>query len=138
MSSLLLPPKPFQPGFSSICQGEAVAIPGFSNLHEMSSDPVLEKYLKILVGKFWESEAMKKSDISIFLKARKKMAANEIADLKKDISDRIDRGILPKIFFTAFAPRPVGGKRIHVVTIYKYEMGSGGDGSMKLYAWETN
>jgi len=48
----------------------------------------------------------------------------------------VNRNEMPRILFSAFAPRPQGGKRIHSVMIWKVEKME--DETIRLHTWETN
>lgn len=120
----------------SIAKGNVERLPGFQNLREISEDLELQDEIKKITTKLWAKDALRPSGLGIFLKARKTMNYEKVREIVDGIEERVERSELPRILFSAVAPRPQGGKRIHSVMIWKVERLA--DETIRLYAWETN
>lgn len=83
-----------------ISSNEAVEIPGFANLGEFSSHPVIQEMLADRVAQTWASHAMSFNGLSSAL-GTSAMTKKETQDLIKNIKERLSYNQSPQLIMTA-------------------------------------
>lgn len=117
-----------------VTSNEAVEIPGFPNLLELSSNPDLQSYLADKVARSWSGRAMSWQGMRLATETRRKSNDHYRSEMQK-IKDRIDLNMQPTIVFTARGGiRSMG--QTHAVLVSHYE--TQGDGSLKLCLRDNN
>jgi hypothetical protein len=112
-------------------KNQATDIPGFRNLHELSSHPAFESYLADKVAKTWANEAMSWQGLGVVTNARKQ-SQKKYREFISQVKERVDLNMQPTIVFN---PREVGVFS-HAVLVSHYEERA--DGSIKLCIRDNN
>lgn len=100
---------------NSIIKNQAEMIPGFKNLHELSSTPPFDIHIKNQVAKQWAKEAMTFEGLGISLNS--KVDSNKrIEKILNKLKLRIDQGISQQLIFTYNLYKFI----THAVLVYKY------------------
>lgn len=124
-----------------VLNGRATIFPGYANLHEFSSEPEFELYLKEKVIEQWGNLAVKinLSNIAILMSNRFKTYEREMDKVIASLKEEIAKGYNPKIYFTAAnsSPTKPDGKAIHVVQVYDV-VDEKPDGSAKICIWDIS
>lgn len=114
-----------------INNNEVAEVPGFKNLHQLSSHPALQSYIGDKVAKTWASKAMTWQGLGTALSSKQQLHYTYEL-LFEDIKSRLDMNLQPTIVFTG-RDSPF---YTHATLVSHYETGS--DGKMKICLRDNN
>ena len=107
-----------------IMKGKAQIIPGYSNLREFSSHPMIKNLLKTAVVKSWADQAVQSSSIPVFFNNFKRpMNYPKIYQRVGEIQDLLSLNITPKIHMSNQA-NPLF---MHIISVYRVNKLDNGD-----------
>ncbi len=128
----------YGPIVDDVLRGIPRVIAGFKNFSEFSAIPEIEFYLKVKAMDAWSLRAISAANLTTFFSSTRELDETELNSLIKSLQQKLRRGELPKILFTAAdSKKQLGGSLdVHSVIVNGLKMNP--DGSGEIAIWDIN